>query len=475
MGCSRLLMGVILVLCSAVEGYSADSKVYFDTRMRVERCIKRPDEEKRSPLALGLAILPKAIDVAVDTAAAALKTAAAKDEQSCPVHTNSFFYEVQGDDIIAADDRKCLIIYSGDFGEPAGADGFSFKDFPGKQAERLRELGMTDDPRFYFEALIEFDPKKYGRNLFRLVPQYLYYREFMKESILSSKRDLVLSIAFNDANKSDASMKTFAATSFTFRDLPERTVLDQKYLQHLVSDWMPVMPEGKIKDITELLTGLKAKKEELQRLGYQAPASEEEQKKLREIDAYIRQLCGMQPDTKKKPDEACLERGFFPDEVTELKWKIEKATAELNAIRSKESLKEQISALREKADLLKPFGYYTIDATIVETRRANKFLAFLAEIADRSKDDIRKELKAEWVPAEREKAAETERSRQDDAAIAILKADKDVAEKQESLDKLKPTASKSERIKAENDLKIAKINANAAYRNAGKAEPYPVN
>ena len=125
---------------------------------------------------------------------------------------------------------------------------------------------------------------------------------------------------------------------------------------------------------------------------------------------------------------------------------------------------------------------YMVEVTIHETRNGNKFLAFAADVLDTSKESVKQAVKAELVPAERERIKaeeEAERIRKEQettaATRAALVALHSVKIKQQALDDLQALGSASAQaiLEAQLALEQAKFDANTAYRKAGLEEPYP--
>jgi hypothetical protein len=125
--------------------------------------------------------------------------------------------------------------------------------------------------------------------------------------------------------------------------------------------------------------------------------------------------------------------------------------------------------LRER----RSFTPVTIEAEIIETRKASEFMKVLADVLDKSKKGVGDALVASLSPAERAKrrADEEQQTRTNRAAVAT--AQDAVRLRQAELDDLPATAPRAERVRAENNLRQAKIAANNAYLADGRGIPYP--
>jgi hypothetical protein len=142
---------------------------------------------------------------------------------------------------------------------------------------------------------------------------------------------------------------------------------------------------------------------------------------------------------------------------------------EATAAKAEELTATYRGVLRER----RGFTPVTIEAEIIETRKASEFMKILADVLDKSKKGVGDALVASLSPAERAKrrADEEQQTRTNRAAVAT--AQDAVRLRQAELDDLPATAPRAERVRGENNLRQAKIAANNAYLADGRGIPYP--
>ena len=166
-------------------------------------------------------------------------------------------------------------------------------------------------------------------------------------------------------------------------------------------------------------------------------------------------------------------------ELEKIKQRDDDRKAQLNSAEAKVArLKGQIEG--PLSETLASFRPISVQSTISETRRANEFLAALAEVLAGAEKGVGDALKDKFVPSRRAELIEAEKKKREatetvanTARRAVIAAMDDVEAKQIALDSLPSTATALERHAAESALKLAKFDANTAHRLAGLSEPFP--
>jgi len=117
----------------------------------------------------------------------------------------------------------------------------------------------------------------------------------------------------------------------------------------------------------------------------------------------------------------------------------------------------------------------TITATAAETRDANQFLLFLADVFDESSGDIKEVLDTQLIKEKRDKA-ELDALKDSQAKIASYYTDYANAEAKLieycSASKAETAQGRQDRLARSRDVYIAQSNANLSAANAGLARPY---
>ncbi|MBC8792150.1 MAG: hypothetical protein C6Y20_11130 [Tagaea sp. CACIAM 22H2] len=144
-------------------------------------------------------------------------------------------------------------------------------------------------------------------------------------------------------------------------------------------------------------------------------------------------------------------------------------TADILANKFDARKKAYLDAFKKPIDLTP----VSIEVQLIESRKGSPFLQAVADALDKSKKDISKALVQELSPVERAKrrAEEEQQTRTNRAAVAT--AEDNVRLRQAELDDLPATATRADRVRAENALRQAKIAANNAYLADGRGVPYP--
>ncbi|OEU64596.1 MAG: hypothetical protein BBJ57_10685 [Desulfobacterales bacterium PC51MH44] len=458
------------------------------------------------PAAIVAALLPSLIDKGVDLAASALREASKAETVTAASTANGYFYKIDAiklDPLPYAKGRR-LIIVRGKFGPNNGkVKNFKSQFWKSTEAQKLaKTIGLIEDPAFYYEAYFHFT---FDNSAFRLISLLLEHNQFIKSSLAFSKRDLVLSFLFKGPSK-DNNIEGFALGLVKVDNLKKSTRLNLEALVGHETAWMPLMPLDK--KITQLMEGAKQRQIELAKVNKEIeqrkaelnpPDPEPEPIKLQdEIDDLTEALDAKRLELEKKIELLSL-AGNKPDELKAAKKELTLFLARQGKSRELSKKKERIENLEKVLQLEKqrktindlensaiPFfrrlSPYMVEVTIHETRNGNKFLAFAADVLDTSKESVKQAVKAELVPAERERIKaeeEAERIRKEQettaATRAALVALHSVKIKQQALDDLQASGSASAQaiLEAQLALEQAKFDANTAYRKAGLEEPYP--
>jgi hypothetical protein len=484
-----LAMAILTGACSGAQ--LGDQKqearnVIKDFRIKVaDKC---PSEEsgevKPSDFGLGTAliaaVLPSLIDASLDLLSGALNEVAKDRSKAVTAVTAAHLHKIapQKDGnppteptIVMGQNFGCLILVKGEFSD--------IRPAPNKPE-------VKDD--VYIEAKIDFSSDGAA---FRLVPILVQINNFEATGVFGGDPEIAVSVALHSARSSKESAP-IALTLFALPKVKAGTNLKGAELQAAASYW------------TALPSPDNAAKLQLDRMkaAYnlidEAASAETAADCKMELDDLWAAI--LKPDSwpiskletsplsklEKCPDiqeailRAVLETQAKKDSATETSAKLA-AAATIVDFRKRALATKEIAGklsrrqtkfyeLLEKEVLLTPVS---IEVQLIESRKGSPFLQAVANALDKSKKDISTALVQELSPVERAKrrAEEEQQTRTNRAAVAT--AEDNVRLKQAELDDLPATATRAERVRAENALRQAKIAANNAYLADGRGVPYP--
>lgn len=435
-----------------------------------------------APIAIALA--PKLIEGAVDSAALALKKAGERAELA---HSSNRvisrpYMVTDGADLKISDEHRCLIVSRGHFPAPVTSEEGT-----------IQSLSDIEDRVFTFEATVQHLS---GEPYFRLAPYRLRVGNFEGKSLWSpNKRELNIAISMAVPGSSTP----FASTLFTFKDI-ERN-----------ADWNP-SKQAAMRSISPLLalpplpeSGKKAQAKQeafiapyvlaestlIAKTSTSPPTAAQSPNPLlaAAVVTSTRDLCKKIKTYNSDYPKAPLTDPSCSREITLAKADVDKALLDAQSPDALEFWARAVCPnATGKGDSLKcgesyvppvkpsaRFGYMVVDVSVVEARQGNKFAAFLGEAIGSAKADMTKAIAQQVIP-EQKKTLEDSKDAADRAAHrAVILADLAVIQSEQELAELQASGSSSESsvTTARASVIKAKIAANDAYRIADLPLPYP--
>jgi hypothetical protein len=394
--------------------------------------------------------------------------------------------------------------------------------------DRMVRVGMLHVlhgiPGIYLEAKMELSGEK---NAFRIVPAHIAYAYQLADTERDAY-DMTITFGFENIGTKEApgtgGALSFALGRIVLRNIRTPTVLTAATLADRTTGWMSLLPADE--DLKKALTKeeapfdaylrLKGKKEgegeiaileeEIKKIIKQLsaapiPSTPEEQvleeardRAKVELDKYDPAYAKAEFDTKDETAES-----IQPGDKQKAKRLLTRRKIELERLATQAVWTEKAALAKsglDKSSLLasKKTELMTAEKAIKWQERAkdpsekrrpvniivqleekaysdkNQFLLTAGELLTQSKKEL-----VDIAKANIEQALKTDAILDKQATLmtAKLTADTGVAAAKNKVDALGPDASAADRLKAENDLLIAKIAANTAYRNAGLPAPYP--
>lgn len=440
-------------------------------------------------------LIPSLINAGLDAASAAIKAQGADRDLGWTTGTSGMFYSMGNDGSITRNPKiACLVIARGSLGTEIPKDGF--EKLTPKFVTEFEKLGFSATPHFYLESIVRWDN---SNGYFRLEPKNLYFGKAAVSSWGAEKRDLVVSLTFKTPGNTEKSV--FGSVSIPFFGVTEESVVTFVGKSPKFSSWMALLaPDSMLSaKITEFESEKKERKEfeaaeKARRLEYNAYTAvycAEPQKSLfKAYKSALESMCNEAAKTNKELAEcpAVLFEKKLDTEFAKAKWEaglklramLEDKFDPNNHCTNRPAVSNADNKPSKKAIQGGEFGAFNLEVTLTETRRGSEFLKSLGVAFESAKPGIATGLREELVLTERE-AAEKKRKQtelnaaaaEDDLLVKILEANKLVENAEETLTKLPPDATPQAIERAKLDVKIAKIKANTAYRNAIRTIPYP--
>lgn len=496
----------------------------------------QPDGTGKSLQALGLplapaiatAVIPALIDVSLDLLASAVREAAKDktdgDSAITTTYLHSFPVSLSSAKLAANPNFGCIAVVRGIVESPtrqnqpskptqskldepntilAWARQFTdvMQNYANRQSNPKYDLDSIDKfitsvgigssdkspVHFYFAAKIEFSSEA---SAFRLVPVDYWQHSYIGRG---GSPEVVLNLAISSA-RSPRDGTPIAIATLPLPKLEQAGKVDAKFLDGSASGWIS-FPNGD--------TVAKETLGSLQQLYDSWKDAENAGKKIsdqKDCDSEIKKLAvitNLDDIIKlRTADDRChsyfmtiqraaLEmltaRSATRNDATDrvaaaLAVSLARSELAQNYIRDqtaagkKDELKKEIEKVHK---LQPPLTPVTIQVDIIENRKGSPFMKAIADVLDKSKKGVGDALVASLSPAERAKrrAEEEQQTRTNRAAVAT--AEDNVRLRQAELDDLPATATRAERVRAENALRQAKIAANNAYLADGRGVPYP--
>lgn len=452
----KWVLFVMAVFCPIVgHGYN-DARVFV-----APTCPVSGSGPEAVPIALAAAVLPKLIETTVDYTAAALKVASEKEDSVQTAATSTEFYSFDNGKINPSSAIGCVVVISGDFGEASqNADFGVFK--PVRAA--IEDLGLSGEPKLYLEANIGYSK---DRSSFRLQPQTFYVKDFETGSWFRQDRDYVFTFSFFDPSKNDKSL--FGSTNLSFTKIKKGDYIAFQ-LSKIKSGWMslPSLSDSAVTKYNEL----EKAKEDYDKIIADNTVDAfmvDDKTPDNGSSPYIKasfQLCKEQRaankmDPKVKVDDRCKS-----DSVSLAAKRVSLCSVSVS------KLKKKIDDETDSFSKMTNLAPTNIQVSVTETRNPIKFLKFISDVANASKDDVKTALKNNIkIDADKEKSKKEKFDAEATNEEAIYKAEIEVQTAINTKNKLVTPTTEDLSI-AEYNIKIAKVKANTAYRAANKPEPY---
>ncbi|AXK37985.1 hypothetical protein DWG20_00255 [Crenobacter cavernae] len=296
--------------------------------------------------------------------------------------------------------------------------------------------------RLLFQAAVVPDKTK---NMFTLKPTTLYYEKPVEPKMLSSDtRNLAVSIAISKAGDPKS---VIASTLFPFREVPPKTYLGKFYFAGSES------PAYLAPTLTD------KEKANLAKLAEQpdppSPWTD------RNYQAKARTYCAKVAAYNNK-----LKKGLSPIAAPECPVDANIAKLELTAAQEAFQQRLKDNDPPQDAPTAIDMGRVTVSASVTEMKEPRKFLTFISKVAVAAAPGISAALEAK-LPANRAAAGEAEK--QDYEAYQLAVSNVQVAQAKYDAE-TDPVAKYQKKY----DLDQAKVAANRAARQAGRAEPYTI-
>jgi hypothetical protein len=490
------------------ESIAAKSAYDEAERLRKEALPKPPPGQPQpfaAPLVLGFgaaileAILPALVDIPLDLLSSALHEAAKEKVDISAARTSIYLHSIGGvqnrivEPRLAANPAVgCVVFVRGLIGDqdssknPIDDGGLAIG-----AAQFLNTKGFwrsvnrgTVSPEFYLEVRIELSAEL---SAFRAVPVYALANELLRGGG-SPEINFKLALSSLTGNK-DATPVALAVQALPRLELGQPR--NEESLAGYASSWIAypspdAAARAKLSEYAGLFEGVdQARKSRIawaefvgcrERLPtLELSAAEPNGAQNRKLQGCLSQRSSIMraamsaAGTSKEKDAKSTGQAAHAAQAALSDWIVGLTLAKE---RSADLLRRQrlyFDAMLSPPDITP----ITVDFEVIENRKGSPFLKAVADALDRSKKGIGDALVSELSPAERAKrrADEDQQARTNRAAVAS--AQDNVRLKQAELDDLPATATRAERVRAENALRQAKIAANNAYLADGRGVPYP--
>lgn len=447
------------------------------------------------------AVIPALIDVSLDALAGAIREAAKDKAESYGTQVATHLHrptnappgdtEEAGKYNAGQETRTipnaqlgCLVFIRGKFGHFSGDSSISqeLRTFgPGASPSSPSNVFVflsenkialkTEGLKSYFEVRLEISP---DFSAFRLVPNFAYIDRQLRNS------EVLVSVSIY-LPKGGRDLTPIAIATSPLDGLEDRKTLDFSGFPPLGSAW--VAYPGLDAAATQAIARIEAARKSIR-----TDRTNDADNLIKDCKAELENLApsplplGDPSDSTKRK---CLELREQILRAAAAGWASEAnggnvAATAANLARTAwlRSTLSNISSTNATAfEQLRKLHIYlspaTIEFEVIESRKGSPFLKAVADILDKSKKGVGEALVASLSPAERAKRQADEEQRTRNSRAAVAAAQDLVKLRQAELDDLPATATRAARVKAENDLRQAKIAANNAYIADGRVPPYP--
>jgi hypothetical protein len=436
-----------------------------------------PNGTKKEPLpsvqlapvaaAVAAAVLPALIDASLDLIASAVHEAAKDKSTVHSAMTTAYLHTAPKPDKVTtppilakAPELGCIILIKGKF------DG-------AKPAMNNEDI--------YIEAMVD---QSIDRTAFRLVPVYARVKKYDNSGVFGgNKPEIAVSVALHAARAGKESAPV-ALTMFALPVVEAPREMKADALQERASYWTAYpAPDASAKARLERLSAAQKRVGEAEAAKTVADCDTQVKALWRDIPnlgswnpANVKSC----PEAQETILRAVLETQIKKDSATETAAKLAAAVAiadlKKRAIAAKGIAGELDKRMTDYDDAFKDpikLTPVSIEVQLIESRKGSPFLQAVADALDKSKKDISKALVQELSPVERAKRRAEEEQQTRTNRTAVATAEDNVRLRQAELDDLPATATRAERVRAENALRQAKIAANNAYLADGRGVPYP--
>lgn len=434
-------------------------------------------------------VVPKLISGAIDAGADYLKAAGQSKAVSSQARVDGKFYDVTEEgDLKKSDGSRCLEIVRANFGDPT-------KDTVAEHpwADGITNFAGINNVQFRLSAIAVVVEKQY----LKLIPTYFKVEKFQESSWFKKTRDYSIAVTF----ATPGSAAPFSAFEFKF---PGVRAGDEKQIGDMVGmESLPVPLPADMADAKVAQTRQEAQAAPYvlaydiinSRYRHDHPKTPALPTRPPIYDtsvqaaaqAYCHQL---QQHNRSVPrnfalnDERCtygnepsrlaLEKGLKDAYISDAQVSWANSVCQIPPTRNAEGELEA-----QKCSTLPTVtgttGYFITTATLVETREGSKFAAYLGNALAASKDELSTLVQSKVIPAQREAARDAADKAKREGYEGMLQADYAVEYAQAVLIETSavPDIPASQLSAAKAKLLDSKIKANKAYRDAGRAAPYP--
>lgn len=420
-----------------------------ETRLYVRQTCPSGNVVTAEIAAAAAAIIPALLDKSIGAVATAIRKASEESKKSIAAEHNDHFYTgiIENGSIKVSQGFVCLILVDGKFGKPllkkdgapiVAGDGPFESDSKnldqtekkGKRAEVmkfLKRVGLRNEPSLYFEGVFKVSKDE---SAFRVVPNLLHYPKHLASWSWGRKFESVITISmYPPSNESEA--KSFSVGVISLGNVVGKSWASSTELPDVQTRWMSFPP---------IPASTKAIVAEIQALDL---ALSDISQQVSDAESELSSSTGKDADALKK----AIRDGKRKIELIQVK---------------------KTKAQSTSAKVFLNFLPYTTRVELVETRKASKFLALVADLLDAGKDPAKDAVISAMTP--KDESAKT--TQQESAELAATEA-RHAVETAELVLSVTDPKDNVKLLAAGQAVALRRLEANAAYRKAGWPIPYP--
>ena len=474
--------------------------------------------------AVGAALLPGLIDTTVDRLGTALREWGKAKPSMFPAVTTAHFYQASPAEqftIKSHADMSCLVVIRAPFSPDAKSDALQSEAFFSSHKDTLAlDYNVAGVPDFYFEGVLKFSP---DATAFQVVPKNFFYGRGLENGRENQERAMVLNLSFSSPAK-DGTGTLWGSQSISFGKLKAPHDASGADLKALATPWipLPVVPDATSKTITTAIATQKLIKtntraacalattrhvrsqcltiEELPNatdktlIIIRAKAKNTQKERAKTVKTLTHDNNKALVIAKRAlaaltdPDQSDIAKARRAVAAAEAD--LEAAAMLAKAVQNHSDASDDVTALKTlseaKGSLVHKTGVltlqservaeaapFTLTATLVETKEANKVILFFADVFDAGSTELKAALKDQWDPASRSAAKKqrladeaAQRKTFHDTTLNALKATQSVDKQRLLTEALTGNEDPTQLLDNQIALKNAEIEARYACKSA---------